>query len=214
MANGFANRFLWIWASRSKYLPFGGAVNEPALMELAQRTKAIIESARNVGRVEFALEAQEEWSRVYPKLSEERPGLLGAVTARAEAQTVRLAMLYSLLDQSAEVKLAHLRAGLATWHYCDESARFIFGESLGDPTADVILNLLRATEEGMTRSELTNHFNRNKSGGEIGTALAMLKALGLTRVERRQTGGRAAEVWKAAIVDDRRRYEKNERSPA
>jgi hypothetical protein len=46
MANGFANRFLWICAARSKCLPFGGAVNESALMELAERTKAIIQSAR------------------------------------------------------------------------------------------------------------------------------------------------------------------------
>lgn len=181
-------------------------------MKLAERTKAIIQSARNVGRVEFASEARPEWSRIYPKLSEGRPGLLGAITARSEAQTVRLATLYSLLDQSAEIRPEHLRAGLAAWHYCENSARFIFGESLGDQTSDEILNLLRATEEGMTRNDLTDHFKRNKRSGEIGGALAALQALGLARVERRHTSGRAAEVWKAAVVEDRRGHERNEKS--
>jgi Protein of unknown function (DUF3987)/Primase C terminal 1 (PriCT-1) len=212
MANGFANRFLWVCAARSKCLPFGGAVNESALAELACRMKTIIRFARNVGRVEFAAEARADWSRVYPSLSEGRPGLLGAITARAEAQTVRLAMLYSLLDESAEIGLQHLRAGLATWHYCDASARFTFGESLGDPAADEILSLLRASEDGVTRNELIDHFKRNKASGEIGRALALLQGLGLARVERRQTGGRAAEVWKAFPVEDRRNYEKNEKS--
>jgi hypothetical protein len=182
-------------------------------MELAAKTKQIVQSARNIARVEFAAETRAEWERVYPTLSEGRPGLLGAITARAEAQTVRLAMLYSLLDESDEIGLQHLRAGLATWHYCEDSARFIFGESLGDPAADEILSLLRASEEGLTRNELTDHFKRNKASAEIGRALTLLQALGLARVERRQTGGRAAEVWKAIAVENRREYEINEKSP-
>src|SRR5581483_7678529 len=92
MANGFANRFLWVCAARSKCLPFGGAVDEKALAELAARARTAIEFARNVGRIEFAHQARAEWARVYPALSEGHPGLLGAITARAEAQTVRLAM--------------------------------------------------------------------------------------------------------------------------
>src|SRR5690348_3327012 len=40
------------------------------------------------------------WREVYPELSEGKPGLLGAVTSRAEAQTMRLACIYALLDSS------------------------------------------------------------------------------------------------------------------
>jgi len=212
MANGFANRFLWICAARSKCLPFGGAVDEGALMEIAGRTRQIIQSAREINRVEFAPEARSEWSQVYPTLSTGRPGLLGRITARAEAQAVRLAMLYALLDQSAEIRLEHLRAGLATWRYSEDSARFIFGESLGDPTTDEILNLLCSTGEGITRNEFTDHFKRNKGSAEIGRALSLLQACGLARVEQRQTGGRTAEVWKAITVEDPRQYEKNEKT--
>jgi len=58
---------------------------------------------------------------------------------RAEAQVVRLALIYALLDCAREIRAEHLRAALAIWTYCEASARFIWGDSLGDPTADEIL---------------------------------------------------------------------------
>ena len=62
MANGFANRFLWICSARSKYLPFGGTVDLQALAQLAAKARQAIEFARNIGRVEFAYETRSEWS--------------------------------------------------------------------------------------------------------------------------------------------------------
>ena len=35
-------------------------------------------------------------------------GLLGAITARAEAQTIRLALVYALLDRAAQIDVIHL----------------------------------------------------------------------------------------------------------
>ena len=197
MGNGFANRFLWLCVTRSKVLPFGGAVDCGALEELAGRTRQAIEFARCIERVEFVADARADWVQVYSALSEGRPGLLGAITARAEAQVVRLATLYALLDQSAAIRQEHLRAALEAWRYCEDSARFIFGDTLGDPTADEILGLLRRSEVGMTRNEITDHFKRNKSSAELGRALAILQSHGLAHPEGRETGGRTAEVWKA-----------------
>ncbi len=136
---------------------------------------------------------------MYPTLSEGRPGLLGAITTRAEAQTVRLALLYALLDQSVDIKPPHLHAALAVWRYCQDSAQYIFGNSLGDSTADAILNLLRSSGEGITRNELTDHFKRNKPSAEIGRALAVLQSHGLVRLERRETGGRTAATGKIGL---------------
>jgi len=73
------------------------------------------------------------WAAVYGDLSEGQPGLLGAVIGRAGAQVLRLALLYALLDGQAFVDEPHLHAALAVWDYCEASARFVFGESLGDP---------------------------------------------------------------------------------
>jgi len=139
---------------------------------------------------------------------------LGAITARSEAQTVRLAMLYALIDQSVDIKPPHLRAALAAWRYCQDSAQFIFGKSFGDPTAGEILNLLRGSGEGVTRNEITDHFKRNKSSAGIGRALAVLQSHGLARVERCDTGGRTADVWKAvAVQNNNQESEINEKSP-
>ena len=93
----------------------------------------------------FSPEAADLWKAIYDDLSEQKSGLFGAVTGRAEAQTVRLALLYALLDGATEISLQHLEAGLALWRYCENSARYIFGDSL-DETPDAILSYLRAVD--------------------------------------------------------------------
>ena len=82
MANGYANRFLFACVHRSKELPFGGDVVEMAA--LGAKVQAVIETARAVERVTMTASAKELWRDVYPALSAERPGLLAAITARAE----------------------------------------------------------------------------------------------------------------------------------
>ena len=57
------------------------------------------------------------WETIYGRLSEGQPGLLGAVTSRAEAQTVRLALIYALLDGASNIDLPHIMAALAVWEY-------------------------------------------------------------------------------------------------
>jgi hypothetical protein len=85
--------------------------------------------------------------RNLPKLSEGKPGLLGLVTARAESHTLRLAMLYGLLAKSAEIRMEDLRAALELWRYSADSAAYIFGEALGDSTADAIVEFAACRRE-------------------------------------------------------------------
>jgi hypothetical protein len=134
---------------------------------------------------------------VYPDLSDGKPGMFGAVTGRAEAQVMRLACIYALLDSCDQIRAPHLLAALAVWEYCSESARSIFGDSLGDPTADEIRLALRSRPEGMTRTELRDHFGRNRAAAEIGRALSVLAEFGLAVQDRRDSGGRPVEVWYA-----------------
>jgi DNA-binding transcriptional ArsR family regulator len=159
-----------------------------------------VKFARHVGEMKRAERARALWHDVYPGLSSDRFGLFGAVTGRAEAQTVRLACLYALLDQSAAVEVQHLRAALAVWGYCEASAKFIFGDALGDPTADQILQALRRSADGMPRTTISELFGRNKSGSEIGRALGVLLEHGLVRSAREETGGRPTEKWYAVEV--------------
>ena len=127
-------------------------------------------------------------------------GLYGTVTNRAEPQTMRLAMIYALLDRSKSIEPEHLNAGLAVWSYCEASARFIFGDAIGDTTGDEVLKKLRANQDGMTRTDLNNFFGRNKRASEISRALTVLVEHGRIRPEPELTGGRTAERWFAVSL--------------
>jgi Protein of unknown function (DUF3987) len=193
VANGFANRFLFCCVRRSKYLPHGGA--EVDLINLCRRVKNAVEFARPVGRVKMTNEAARAWEAAYPELSADRSGLVGAVIARSEAQVVRLALIYALLDRQDAISPQHLEAAMAVWAYCEESALRIFGDSLGDPVADDILRALRQSgANGMTRTQISNLFKRNRSTKEIDAALGML-AKGHAKMEPEATNGRSAERW-------------------
>ena len=90
------------WITRSKHLAFGGTSDEQVTNRLGAKTLEALTTARNVERVTMTDSAMRLWSDVYTKLSEGSPGLLGSITARAEAQTIRLALVYALLDQSRQ----------------------------------------------------------------------------------------------------------------
>ena len=103
--------------------------------------QAALEFARREGsgQVRRDEEARELWRHVYEQeLSIERHGLAGVACSRAEAHTLRLSMLYALLDRSDVVGRVHLEAALAVWRYCEHSALLVFGDRLGDPIADAI----------------------------------------------------------------------------
>ena len=149
MANGFANRFLFCLVKRSKLLPHGGCFDDMTMAKLAARFAEAVAFARKAGRVHMTDAAAKVWAEAYAELSADRPGLLGAVTARAEAQVIRLSLIFALLDSKDQIDTVHLQAAMAVWAYCDQSAHLIFGDSLGDPVADDILIALRRNVGGM-----------------------------------------------------------------
>jgi Protein of unknown function (DUF3987) len=205
MANGFANRFLFCCVRRSKLLPHGGSSDDAAIERLGARLTEAVKFARQVGRVKMTEAATKAWTEVYPDLSAERPGLLGSITARAEAQTIRLALIYALLDAAfpgtdgtyppVAIDLPHLEAALAVWGYCDQSAARIFGDASGDPVVDEIEATLRRAPDGMTRTDLSNLFGRHRTSDQIGAALGALLRTGRARFEIVATTGRPVERW-------------------
>jgi Protein of unknown function (DUF3987) len=194
-ANGFANRILWACIARSKELPDGGEVNPDAWADMTRRVSAAVNAATTAGLMLRSSDASELWRSVYHELSASQPGMFGAVTSRGEAQVVRLSCLYALLDNCKTIEAEHMQAAPALWRYCEDSARFIFGSATGDPVADMILAVLKESDEGMTRTEISDLFGRNKSAGRISAALSALSERGLVQSRREETQGRWAEVW-------------------
>ena len=124
--NGFANRFVWLLVKRSKALPFGGEWSTVDTGPLVRKLSAAVEFAKSAGAVTWGKSARGTWEAVYEALSEGKPGLFGAVTNRAEAQTVRLALVYAVMDRSRTIEGEHIEAALALWDYAEASARYIF----------------------------------------------------------------------------------------
>jgi hypothetical protein len=156
-----------------------------------------VELARVMGHLEFKRDeaASEIWHAVYPELSEGRPGMTGAMTARGEAQVMRLALLYALLDCSVEIEPKHLMAALALWQYCEESVKFVFGSAIGDPIGDTIIGALE--ERGkLSRTEIRDLFGKHALKHDVDRALEVLQNLGMVEVQKVRTGGRSAEVWR------------------
>jgi hypothetical protein len=198
IANGFGNRFLICCCRRSKLLPNGGKVDGTAWAELRTELTEAVNFARGVGLVTRDAQADALWNAVYPALSEGGIGLAADMAGRAEAHVTRLALLYALMDRSAVVRLEHLEAALALWVYADRSIKYVFGNHLGDSTADAILQLLKGAPGGLTRTDISNAFGRNLSVGHLTRALGLLLEQRLVRLVRRVTepsGGRPVERW-------------------
>lgn len=202
--NGFANRFLWVCARRSKLLPLAVPIEadrwEPAIKKLRHAIDVATDDfawgwASNP--ITFSKAAESLWVERYEALTEPRPGILGAVATRAEAQILRLACIYALLDASHVVHVPHLKAALALWRYCEDSAAYIFGEAVSNPELDKLINAIRgAGPEGLRRMDITSTvFHGNKTAKEIAEMLARLEREGLIRKTESRGQGRPAEVW-------------------
>lgn len=141
-ANGFGNRFLWLAVRRTRLVPFPESPKH-LMGPFAGPLELAITSAQIPGEMRWTPGAADRWESMYAESSARRlPGLIGALTARREAQTARLALVYALLDRSPGVDVHHLAAGEAVWDYAERSAVHIFGVSTGNRRSDQLLLLL------------------------------------------------------------------------
>jgi hypothetical protein len=200
IANGFLNRFLFVACRRAQLLPKGGDSDPLANTGLRDWLAGVLEHARRAGELRMDLDADEQWARSYEEMSERSmDGVTGALTARAEAHTMRLALIYALLDGASSIRVEHLQAALALWDYAARSAEWALGDTTGVPLAEQLFRTLSGDPDDLSRSELRDSLNRNYSSAQVTEALESLEKAG--RAERRMrknpNGGRPAEVWRA-----------------
>jgi hypothetical protein len=191
--NGFAGRFLWVQARRSKLLAHPPTFDGPDIDALVADIARTVAWAAERDALADDREAWDLWERVYPELTRDRPGLAGAILSRAPAHARRLALIYALADRSTLIRAEHLRAALALWEYAEQSVRDIFGTLTGDPVADRIEAALQ--DRDYTRDELRELFDRHVPAGRLDTALSLLAADGRVTVRRESTTGRPRDVW-------------------
>jgi len=171
LSNGFLNRFLIVCTKRVQILPEGGQVLDS--LPLIARLRDALEVARRIDLVRRDEGTREVWASIYEKLSGDKPGLVGQALNRAEAQVLRLQMLFAVMDGSAVIQLPHLEAALAVWDYCEASVRHIFGDKLGNKDAVQVRDLVRGYGP-LTRTDLHTHLHRNWPAARLQNALRFL----------------------------------------
>jgi hypothetical protein len=199
-ANGTANRLIWFFGVRSKFLPSGGDVFSVLRNFLGgelQELRDIVEWSKTVGQIRRSDEIEARWEELYRGMNNAPPGRLGAFFVRAPIQVMRLASLYALMDRSTVIREPHLDAAMAVWKHSERSLRWIFKADL-DPRAEKLLSALRASSEGLTKRDIVNKvFSKNMSTGQVEELLKRLLAYRIIiREEPRSTGGRPAPHYR------------------
>jgi hypothetical protein len=200
IANGFLNRFLFVACRRTQLLPEGGRRDPLAKTPLKDGLAVALERARGAGELRLHSEAKKLWKARYKEMSKRSmEGVTGALTARAEAHSIRLALIYALLDGAGSIKVEHLRAAGALWEYAARSAVWALGDATGDPLAELIHRTLLDNPGGLTLTELHELGQRNRPAAQIREALAALKEADRAETRKRKSpgGGRPAELWTA-----------------
>ena len=198
IANGFLNRFVFAAVRRVRLLPEGGDPDPLKGTGLSRYLTTVLTHAHTAGKVTLTHDARELWWHTYPQLTQPADGLLGQLTARAEAHTIRLALTYTLLDGQKTISPQHLHAALALWNYAQRSAAWALGQTTGDPLAEHIHAALANSPDGLTRTQIRDLCQRNLPADRVEQALASLTAAGRAQRQRTLTGGRPAELWTTA----------------
>lgn len=189
IANGFLNRFLVVSVRRPQLRPNGRNLPEPGLRRLARLVSRRLASAKTIEVVGRTEKAESMWARLYSQMARDDPGgVLGALTARSEAQVLRLSIVYALTDGCPSIKVQHLRAASALWSYCRDSLAYIFGRGVVAETIFAAAD--QAGSVGLSKSQIYELFSGHQRREEIDAALEMLERDELIKIteNKRRTG--------------------------
>ncbi len=197
LANGYLNRILIIACRRQRLLPEGGHHDPLHGTGLTGLLAATLKHAQTAGQIRLDPDARELWHDAYRQLARPAPGVLGQITARAEAHTIRLALLYTLADGQRQISPQHLTAALALHDYAARSAAWALTGATGQPLAEQIHAALLQHPAGLTRSQISDTLKHNQPAGHLDHALRALQTTGRATVTQIATGGRPAQLWTA-----------------
>ena len=174
-ANGFANRFLHVYAHRTKILPDGEGLYE---VDFSREREDIIEAiwfARQRGRMVRSPEATGLWCEIYPSLTRDIPGRMGKLLSRAAPHVVRLSLILALLDRSAQVEVPQLDAAYRLWQYCEQSTLWAYSPWRYSRIAQHVLGALRH-DGPQTMTQIANDvLRKNHTSAEIRRAIEEIK---------------------------------------
>lgn len=197
-ANGFANRFLFVWCERARVLPFDSSPDALAEHALVRQLGSAVLRASSIERVGLTNSGADWWRDHYTNLSSGSPGQLGAATQRAAPQVRRLGMLLAVLDGKAHADGTHLQAALATWEYAYASAAYVIpAQALSSRATRLEKALLDAGPAGLSRTVIRREVlgSNNLPVSAIEETLRELHQSGIASRQTDPKPGRQAQRW-------------------
>ena len=148
------------------------------------------------GRVEMKMkpEAHKQWEAIYPSLISTHNDVARCVTSRGDANVLRLALNYALLDGADGIDMSHLKAAIAVWEYCRTSAESLFASGTESVLTRRLLNVLARRPHSKT--ELHAVLHNHTPARRLDAELAELIAQGLVAVEVGKTAGRSRMTYR------------------
>jgi len=177
LTNGFANRFLMIWAERTRVLPFPKETPEAMVEQLARRTLEVLtfvhadrHDERDHLRMELSPQAQWRYAQLYRgELNDDLgDGTVSALLERRAPMLLRLAMLMALTDLQTRIDVQHIDAAMAWIRHATASVRFVFVSAAEEAKLAQVLELSNRVlaflrERGQaTRSQISAECFRGK----------------------------------------------------
>ena len=150
LTNGFANRFLMIWAERSRMLPFPKETPQAVVEHLAHRTLKVLafvradrHGEREHQRMELSPQAQWRYAQLYRgELNDDLgDGVVGELLERRAPTLLRLAMLMALADLQTRIDAQHIDAAMAWIRHATASVRFVFVSATEEAKLAQVLEL-------------------------------------------------------------------------
>lgn len=198
--NGFGNRFLWICARRAKLVPLPARMPDAELAPLQRELWRLVGLAQQRETMTMTPPAVALWESLYTELSQEHSGLAGSIINRAEAQTLRLALIYALLDGAERIAEKHLQAALAMWSYAQESALYIFGDRVADPLEEKVLAALKGGP--LTATELSAALNRHVPRERLQPLLQQLEGQQRISILKQKNAGRPRLIIALRVISE------------
>ena len=166
---------------------------ETELAPIQRELWRLVAQAQKRGAMTMTANALQMWESVYPEISKEHTGLAGSIINRGEAQTLRLALVYALLDGQERIDESHLNAALAMWGYAQDSALYIFGDRSVDPLEEKLLEILK--QGPLSATDLSAAFSRNIPKERLQPLLQQLEAQQRISIRKEKSGkGRPRQI--------------------
>lgn len=216
LTNGFANRFLIVWAERTGIMPFPARAPDAAVSALAVQFAELIRAglvgypaSDEVIRLDLSLQAKEFYAECYAEFSRPHPGgeLISGLLQRRAPMLLRISGIFATADGLNEISLAHIEAARAWMDYYAQSVAMIFGpavdaegEANRNEDAEKLWHWLAEAGDWRSRTAISSEcFKRNLSKASLSAALERLAME--HRIERREvdTGGTRKQTQYRAV---------------